>query len=370
MTPTLPPYTPPAPVFIPPPPSPRTTAWFGGGGTLDFTWHLSVIDAGQPRGERGVVPLEGLVMRPATFAPPDWTAECMNQGRWLLRMSSDEDDATRQRTREILFGVPGGLPVVGDFNGDGIDEIAVYVRGHWFIDLNGNGRWDEDDLWAQLGDAVDEPVTGDWNGDGKDDIGIFGPAWLGDRRALSAEPGLPDAENDQAALTKPKNIPPEPHEATNGARLLQHTQRGDARADVIDHVFRYGAHLNVPVTGDWTGDGIKNIGVFHDGRWILDEDGDGRWTDRDPMFQFGQPGDLPVVGDFNGDGVDEIGVYRDGTWIIDMNGNRQIDAHDRVFQFGGPGDIPVVGDWDGDGLDDAGVYRALSAPANAAAEEG
>ena len=75
--------------------------------------------------------------------------------------------------------------------------------------------------------------------------------------------------------------------------------------------------------------------------------GDGRFT-------FGQAGDLPVVGDFNGDGVDEIGVYRDGKWIIDTNGNRQIDAHDKVFELGEAGDKPVVGDWNGDGIDDPG----------------
>ena len=357
------PFVPPPALLLAPPLAPRTTAMIVGGGAIDFTWHLSVIDSGQPRGERGTTPLEGLVLRPAAFAPPDgWAGQRMDQGRWLLRFSSD-DPATPSRTREILFGLPGGFPVVGDFNGDGIDEIAVYVRGHWFIDLNGNGRWDEEDLWAQLGDEIDQPVTGDWNGDGKDDIGIYGPAWHGDRRALSAEPGLPDAENDAVALAKPKNVPPQPHQATNGVRVLQHTARGQARADVIDHVFRYGGDRGIAVTGDWTGDGIKNIGVFCNGRWTLDEDGDGRWTDRDPTFMFGQPGDIPVVGDFNGDGVDEIGVYRRGTWIIDLNGNRQIDAHDRVFECGGPGDIPVVGDWDANGVDDVGVYHDLGAAA-------
>ena len=65
-----------------------------------------------------------------------------------------------------------------------------------------------------------------------------------------------------------------------------------------------------------------------------------------------------MVGDFNGDGVDEIGVYRDGQWIIDTNGNRQIDAHDTVFALGEAGDTPVVGDWDGDGTDDPGTYHS------------
>ena len=71
-------------------------------------------------------------------------------------------------------------------------------------------------------------------------------------------------------------------------------------------------------------------------------------------------GDLPVVGDFNGDGIDELGVYRDGTWYIDTNNDRVLDAHDKLFELGGPGDVPVVGDWNGDGIDEPGVYHAGS----------
>jgi hypothetical protein len=84
------------------------------------------------------------------------------------------------------------------------------------------------------------------------------------------------------------------------------------------------------------------------------------------VFQFGQPGDLPVVGDFNGDGIDEIGVFRNGMWIVDMNGNHEMDAHDAVFALGGPGDLPVAGDWTGDGVDKPGVYR----PGTTAAADG
>jgi hypothetical protein len=77
----------------------------------------------------------------------------------------------------------------------------------------------------------------------------------------------------------------------------------------------------------------------------------------DVKFQYGRKGDLPVVGDFDGDGVHEIGVFRNGRWILDIDGNHQLDAHDRVFQLGAEGDLPVVGDFDGDGLDDPAVYH-------------
>ncbi len=87
-------------------------------------------------------------------------------------------------------------------------------------------------------------------------------------------------------------------------------------------------------------------------------DGDGHWSAGDAVVRFGQAGDVPIVGDFNGDGVSDVGIYRNGTWMIDINGNRELDAHDKVFAMGGADDLPVVGDWNGDGIDDPGIYRA------------
>lgn len=358
-----PPAAPPV-IFVPPPSPPQTIATFGAGGMVDFTWHLSVIDAGKPRGQRAGVPLEGLVLRAATAADPGrWYARGLHEGEWILRTGNGTPPGTAADDRHIVFGIHDGIPVVGDWNGDGVDELGLFYKGRWFVDLNGNGRWDEDDLWAQLGDEFDSPVSGDWNGDGKDDLGIYGPAWEQDARALQVEPGLPDLRNGTVPLLKPKNMPPKPDEATSGLRLMKHTAQGGMQAHMIDHVFQYGTHAQIPLTGDWNGDGIQNIGVFHEGHWRLDVDGDGHYTDRDRMLEFGRPGDLPVVGDFDGDGVDEIGVFRDGQWLIDSDGNGRHDAHDRVFALGEAGDVPVVGDWDGDGSDDPGVYREVRAPA-------
>ena len=58
---------------------------------------------------------------------------------------------------------------------------------------------------------------------------------------MIAEPGLPDPHNefklaDANALAIPKNLPPEPAEATEGVRLLKHTAEGPPREDLIDHV--------------------------------------------------------------------------------------------------------------------------------------
>jgi protocatechuate 3,4-dioxygenase beta subunit len=318
-----------------------------------YTWHLSVVNAGWPR---SMTPTEArFQLTSSQMDVANWQSVPLDRATWTLGIL---DGAQVVVARQGNLGNEKAIPVTGDFNGDGVTDIGVYVDGQWFLDLNGNGRWDEGDLWARLGTQDDLPVTGDWDADGKTDIGIYGPAWSRDPWAISREPGLPDADNfPTRAPRKFKNMPPKPEDATDGARMLRRTARGKSRADLIDHVFHYGEPGDVPIAGDWNGDGIRQIGVFHDGQWYLDLDGDGKFTERDAAFIFGQAGDIPVVGDFNGDGIDEIGVFRAGKWIVDTNGNHKMDAKDKVFELGGAGDKPVVGDWNDDGVDDPGVYH-------------
>lgn len=324
--------------------------------TADYSWHLSVINNGTPRGNADPTVGPGPGWESASFLSREkWLSIDMTRGNWT-QGKFDETTGEASEVRRVEFGAPDGIPVVGDFNGDGTDEVAIYNEGDWFVDINGNGRWDQDDLYAQLGTSQDRPVTGDWDGDGKDDIGIYGPMWPRDPVAIETDPGLPDPDNRR--MRDPKNVPPGMAEATDGARTLKLTADGLERQDLIDHVFAYGDPVDVPIAGDWNGDGIRTIGVFHSGTWRLDLDGDGRWTRADGEFEFGDKGDVPVIGDWNGDGIEEIGVFRAGTWILDTNGNREIDATDRVFEMGETGDRPITGDWDGDGIDDPGLYRA------------
>jgi protocatechuate 3,4-dioxygenase beta subunit len=352
----LPQQTPPTflqPYFPPAAPAPPFTLYYGGGYANGFTWHLSVIDAGRPRANRTA---EERVAQLTAGRPDPFTLakDGFEQSQWEL----GQDDLNVQR-RRLRFGRTNGIPVTGDFNGDGITDVGVFYAGQWFIDLNGNGVWDEGDLWAKLGHDGDLPITGDWDGDGKTDIGIFGRAWPGDPEAVANEPGLPDPNNAPKGVRK--NVPPRAEQAAMGWRRMKRTSQGEERADLIDHVFHYGTAGDQPITGDWTGSGVDTIGVFRDGQWLLDVNGDGEWSDGDIEFHMGAHGDRAIVGDFNGDGIDEVGIYRAGKWYIDTNGDHVLDARDRVFELGGPHDLPVVGDWNGDGVDEPGVYHDASA---------
>jgi protocatechuate 3,4-dioxygenase beta subunit len=337
----------------------------GGLRVEEWSWHLSVINAGQPR----QTPQVGSPLREVSggLDAVHWSQGKLHQGVWII-VSSE----TGQILFEATLGSSDGLPVVGDFNGDGRAEIGVFVNGSWFIDLNGNGTWDEGDLWVQLGQPGDQPVTGDWDNDGKTDIGTYGPAWPGDPEAAARDPGLPDVANRLEG--PPKNLPPTPPSRTAAVRAMRLTSRGPLRADVIDHVFFFGGTQAIAVAGDWNGDGVTNIGLFAEGRWILDVDGDGQLTANDLVIErFGQAGDLPIVGDWNGDGIDDLGVFRAGTFLLDSDGDRRFAAGDRQLKAGQTGDRPVAGDFDGDGKIDVGIYRpsvtskeqVASQPANA-----
>jgi hypothetical protein len=82
----------------------------------------------------------------------------------------------------------------------------------------------------------------------------------------------------------------------------------------------------------------------------LDKNGNGLWDDCTADSCLGPFGgvsvDIPVVGDWAGDGIVKIGIYRQGAWYLDNNGNATWDdcAIDIcVPSFGGlSSDKPVV----------------------------
>ena len=110
--------------------------------------------------------------------------------------------------------------------------------------------------------------------------------------------------------------------------------------------------------------------MFRDGTWRWQRANGKRQAD----VSFGTTGDVPVLGDWDGDGYGDIGVVRDGNlWILQLTGVEKrpqggpgvsvtYDAVTKTatvrFLFGHKGDIPVVGDWNGDGRDAPGMVRA------------
>lgn len=96
--------------------------------------------------------------------------------------ASDDCSAAQCNT----FGGEDALPIVGDWNGTGEEEIGVFFpkRGQWRLDANGDGNLNNchvDACLGKFGAKGDLPVAGDWDGTGRVRIGVFRPRtgeWL------------------------------------------------------------------------------------------------------------------------------------------------------------------------------------------------
>ncbi len=64
------------------------------------------------------------------------------------------------------------------------------------------------------------------------------------------------------------------------------------------------------------------IGTYNSGQCKLDTNGNGVLDPgTDSSFFLGFPGATPVLGDWNGDGRTKAGVYSNGFWFLDYNGD-------------------------------------------------
>jgi hypothetical protein len=221
-----------------------------------------------------------------------------------------------------IIPLSGNLSGTGDINGTFNSSTAEFTF---------NGKT------VNFGTSTDLPVIGDWDGDGKDEIGVYRP----DTGDSQSEFHL--ITRDWASLSNP--------------------------VGAADKVIPFGYYpSNIPIAGDWEGDGDDDIGGFNPGNnkfylYILNLGTSSAISYKD--VPFGVSGDEPIIGDWDGDGDCDVGVYREYdpdysnnlVFYLDLDlGGDQADL--TPAPFGNNGDVAVIGDWDNDGDDDVGLYRA------------
>jgi hypothetical protein len=224
---------------------------------------------------------------------------------------------------EDVFGNPGAdLPVVGDFDGDGINDPAVARFGaeettspiRWIVLLSGGGVLD-----VEFGETSDVPLTGDIDGDGRTDLVVW-------------RPGSPSTW------------------------FVLSTTGGFGEVDFGDS----GANADTPALGDVDGDGRTDIII----RRIGDDDTTTfhirTTTGGYPTpIHFGHKNDAYVSGDFNGDGIADIAVVREGDdgnyeWFVTFSNGTFLQF---AFGSGDQNDVLVQNDYDGNGFTDIAVWR-------------
>jgi subtilisin family serine protease len=225
------------------------------------------------------------------------------QGTWYILNTNGGTNAQQ------LFGLSTDLPVPGDYNGDGVSEIAVFrgSEGAWYIS-QGSAQSFSRVQWGMNGDV---PVPADYDGDGRTDIAVWRPA--------------------------------------SGTWYILQTSDGAL------HSTQFGTNGDKVVPGDYDGDGKTDVAVFRpsSGNWYALQSSNASLL----TVQWGQSTDKPVQGYYDADSKLDIAVWRPstGVWHI-LKSTTNFTTSDAI-QWGATGDVPVQGDYEADGKFDVGVFR-------------
>ena len=76
---------------------------------------------------------------------------------------------------DFVFGADGDLPFVGDFDGNGTDDVGMHDRDAGLVYYRLTLDTGPADNTFFAGDPGDVAVTGDWNGDGTDTLAFYRP---------------------------------------------------------------------------------------------------------------------------------------------------------------------------------------------------
>ncbi|MFJ1933346.1 transglycosylase family protein [Kitasatospora sp. NPDC088160] len=195
----------------------------------------------------------------------------------------------------VKFGNAGWIPLVGDWNGDGVASVGAYDPSTATFYLSNDNSTTA--VTAKFGNPGWIPLVGDWNKDGKDSIGAYDPA-----TATFYE------SNDNSTVV------------------------GSAK---------FGNPGWTPLVGDWNGDGVTSIGAYDPNTQTFYLSNDNSTTA--VTIKFGNPGWKPLVGDWNGSGKDSVGGYDPATATFYLTNDNSTAAV--TTTFGNPGWIPLKGSW-------------------------
>ena len=114
----------------------------------------------------------------------------------------------------------------------------------------------------------------------------------------------------------------------------------------------FGLDTDEPVSGDWNGDGLTDVGVRRPGwKAFLLRHADGTST----QVTLGRVQDVGVTGDWDGNGSTEVGVWNPAARVWTL---RATNGTTRTVTLGALGDRPVTGDWNGDKITSVSGRRA------------
>jgi glucose/arabinose dehydrogenase len=259
-------------------------------------------------GELYAATISGNLYRLAARGPIDSVAVYVpSEARFLFR--NLHQSGAPDRT--LAFGAPGngGLPLAGDWNGDGRTTIGTWNPATGRFQLKNTLTRGPANVSFVLRRPGAIPLAGDWDGDGRDSVGFYDPAT---------------------------------------ATFLLRNSLSNGKFDVS---LRYGTPGTdwLPVVGDWNGDGRDTVGLYDPASSTFHLKNTLKGGKDDLTIQYGPTSIdwLPVVGDWDGEGRDSLGLYDPETGVFRLRNALRSGGADYAFFFGPPagGGVPLAGDW-------------------------
>jgi len=216
-------------------------------------------------------------------------------GVWYLR------DPLTGLTTSFYYGNPGDVPMMGDWDGDGVDSPGLYRRSDGYVYLRNLNTQGNADIAFLFGNPGDLPVPGDFDGDGSDTVSLYRPS---EQRFY----------------------------------IINSLGSGGEGLGAADFDLSFGQPGDQPFAGDFDGDGSDTVGTYGPTTGLVS-----LHSFPGSTFLYGSPGDQVLLASFEGDSVETIGLYRESSSVFFLRSSNTTGNATHTFRYGRQGFSPIAG---------------------------